>query len=436
MPNIWPDFCVVNADQRTIWEEILCKLGRMVYLRPMRDSEGEGRAGRRRAAGRDAVIGLLGRSAPLSRAEIVDRTGLSRSTVSAVVKELLADGAVEEARAGEPAGGGRPPSLLTLAGAPGVLVGVDIGHRHVRAVVADLAATVLSERLAEVDVDQSSAVALDVAADLAAACLEEAGIPTGGDRVVAVGLGVPGPVDPRSGSMRSPILPSWRGTSPAGELAARLGRPVRIDNDANLGALGETAYGSARGMEEVLFVKASTGIGAGMVLAGRLYRGATGIAGEIGHVRFDDDGPVCKCGNRGCLETVVSAPRLVELLTSAYGADLTVEQMLDLGDAGDAGVNRILDDAGRALGRVLADLCNHLNPGVIVIGGDLGRSRAFLSGIRDSVDRYAQPDIASALDVVPSDLGARASLMGALVVALDETAVVATPDEERARATP
>jgi predicted NBD/HSP70 family sugar kinase len=400
----------------------------MVYLRLMQDTAGDVHgARRRRAAGRDAVVGLLGRAAPLSRAEISARTGLSRSTVSAVVQELLADGAVQQVGASEAGRGGRPPSLLTLAGAPGVLIGVDIGHRHVQAAVADLAANVLAERRTEIDVDHSSRGALDAASDLAAACLEDLGISPGSDRVVAVGLGVPGPVDPKTGAISSPILPNWVGTSPAAELAARLGRSVRVDNDANLGALGEAAYGSAQGREDVLFVKSATGIGAGMVLAGRLYRGATGIAGEIGHVRFDDDGPVCRCGNRGCLETAVSAPRLVELLAPAYGAELTVDHMLDLGDAGDAGVNRILDDAGRAVGRVLADLCNHLNPGVIVIGGDLGRSGTFLRGIRDSVDRYAQPDIASALDVVPSKLGARASLMGAFVVAIDETAVVAEP---------
>jgi len=383
--------------------------------------------GRRRAAGRDAVVALLGRSAPLSRAEVADRTGLSRSTVSAVVQELLGEGALREVGADDVARSGRPPALLALAGAPGVLVGIDIGHRHVQAAVTDLAANVLAERMDEVDVDRSSRGALDLAADLVAACLDDLGIEQGSDRVVAVGVGVPGPVDPRTGAISSPILPDWVGTSPAVEVADRLRRPVRVDNDANLGALGEAAYGAARGREDVLYVKASTGIGAGMVLAGRLYRGATGIAGEIGHVRFDDDGPVCRCGNRGCLETAVAAPRLVELLTPAYGADLTVDQMLDLGDAGDAGVNRILDDAGRAVGRVLADFCNHLNPGVIVIGGDLGRSSAFLRGIRDSVDRYAQPDIAAALEVVASSLGTRASLMGALVVAMDETAVAAAP---------
>jgi predicted NBD/HSP70 family sugar kinase/DNA-binding transcriptional ArsR family regulator len=380
-----------------------------------------------RTTNRALVLDLLGRSEPLSRGELIRRTGLSRSTVSSIVKELMTEGHVAET-SGEPApkGSGRPPTRLTLAGDPRVLVGVDIGHRHVRVAVSDLASHVLSEREVAHDVDREPAApTLDLTARMVRECLAEAG--ADGARVVGVGMGVPGPIDPRTGTIVSPILPSWVTLQPSVELADRLGLDVRTDNDANVGALGELVHGAARGHDDVIYVKVAGGIGAGLILAGRLHRGVTGIAGEIGHVRLDDDGPVCRCGNRGCLETQVAAPRLVELLRPAYGAELDVERMLELSRADDAGVNRILDDAGRAIGRVLADLSNHLNPAVIVVGGAVGVSPSLMRGIRDSVARYAQPDTASALRVIPGSLGEHAGVMGALALAKDVPAVAGLP---------
>lgn len=384
-----------------------------------------------RAANRKAVLDVLVRSGPLSRADVIRRTGLSRSTVSAIVRELMADDLVQERAdtrmdtSGAELGGrrsGRPPALLSITGAPSVLVGVDIGHRHVRVAVADLSATSLSEQFLSIDVDHDAAEVLERAAGMVKGCLAEADVSA--DRVLGVGMGMPGPVDPRTGSIVSPILPGWVGMAPAAELSRRIGLDVRADNDANLGALGELEYGAARGVADVIYVKVAGGIGAGLILAGRLHRGVTGIAGEIGHVRLQDDGPVCRCGSRGCLETLVAAQNLVGLLQPAYPETLTVERMLELAHAGDAGVNRILDDAGRAIGRVLADLSNHLNPGAIVVGGDVGSARSLLRGISDSVQRYAQPDTAAALRVTPGELGDRAELLGALALARGVTAAV------------
>lgn len=381
-----------------------------------------------RVENRRSVFDTLMRSGPLSRAEVIARTGLSRSTVSAIVRDLLDEGLVEEGAehtvsAPSARRHGRPPTLLSVVGAPGVLVGVDVGHRHVRVVVADLAGRPQVERFLAIEVDHDAATVLDHVASLVREGLTQADVTA--ERVLGVGLGVPGPIDPRTGTIVSPILPGWVGLAPAEELAGRIGLEVRADNDANLGALGELRYGAARGIDDVIYVKVAGGIGAGLILAGRLHRGVTGIAGEIGHVRLQDDGPVCRCGSRGCLETMVAAQNLVELLQPAYPEPLTVARMLELADQGDAGVNRILDDAGRAIGRVLADLCNHLNPGAIVVGGDVGRARSLLRGIGDSVQRYAQPDTAAALKVTPAELGSRAEVMGA--IALAQGAPAASP---------
>jgi predicted NBD/HSP70 family sugar kinase len=397
--------------------------------RGTRETGGTDESGRSalRTGNRDLVLDLLSRSEPLSRSELIRRTGLSRSTVSSIIKELISEGHVAETATGPaPKGSGRPPTRLTLAGDPRVLVGVDIGHRHVRVAVSDLSSSILAEREVALDVDREPAApTLDLTARMVKECLGDAGADE--TRVVGVGMGVPGPIDPRTGTIVSPILPGWVTLRPAVELADRLGLDVRTDNDANVGALGELVHGAARGYDDVIYVKVAGGIGAGLILAGRLHRGVTGIAGEIGHVRLHDDGPVCRCGNRGCLETQVAAPRLVELLRPAYGMDLDVDRMLELSRAEDAGVNRILDDAGRAIGRVLADLSNHLNPAVIVVGGAIGVSPSLLRGIRDSVARYAQPDTASALRVIPGGLGEHAGVMGALALAKDVSAVAGLP---------
>lgn len=374
---------------------------------------------RLRSANRKAVVALLAADGPLSRADISRASGLSRTTVSSLVAELVAAGQVVETNdRGTPhkGGSGRPPVLVTLAPGTGVVAGVDLGHRHLRVAVADLAGTVLAETGHAVDVDADGAAALDGAAGLVGELLAAEGLAAGDLR--SVGMCVPAPLDRRSSRIGTGILSGWRDVSPAEELGRRLAVPVVADNDANLGALAEHARGAARGSANVVFVKVATGVGAGIVLGGRLHRGATGRAGEIGHVQVGEDGAVCRCGNRGCLETLVAAPRLLEVLRPAYDEPLTTERVLALEEEGDAGVRRVLSDAGRVVGRALADLCNSLNPEVVVVGGSLGASTGLREGIRSAIDRYAQPDTAAAVRVVAAELGPRAELVGALTLAV------------------
>ena len=373
---------------------------------------------RLRESNRRAITSLLAVEGPMSRADLVRGTGLSRTTVSSLVGELIGTGqVVETADRGRPhkGGSGRPPLLVALAAPTGGVAGVDIGHRHVRVAVADRRGVVLAERTEAMDVDEDGVAALDRVARL----VEQMAT----DTLAAVGMCVPAPLDRRSARVRTGILPGWRELSPAEELHRRLGVPVFADNDANLGALAELGHGAARGATDVVYVKVASGLGAGIVLGGRLHRGATGIAGELGHVQVGEDGQVCRCGNRGCLETLVSAPRLLELLQPAYDEPLSVERVLELDAAGDAGVRRVLSDAGRAVGRALADLCNNLNPELVVVGGSLGTSASLDEAIRGSVERYAQPDTAAALRVAPGSLGDRAEVVGAVSLAIARVAV-------------
>jgi len=344
--------------------------------------------------------------------------------VSSLVSAMIGDGLmVETSDRGQPhkGGSGRPSTLLALAVPPGAIVGVDLGHRHIRVAVADRAANVIAESEQQFDVDNDGPTALDITTAMMTSLISEAGLDI--SSVVGVGVGVPGPINRETGRLSSAILPGWRGLTPAAELGERTGLPVVADNDSNVGALGELHHGAARGLHDVVYVKVAGGVGAGIILGGRLHRGTTGIAGEIGHVQVREDGPVCRCGSRGCLETQAAAPRLLALLQPAYDHELTVASMLELEEQGDSGVTRVVNDAGRVIGRALADLCNHLNPETIVVGGSLVGSTALLRGIRDSVDRFAQPQAADAVSVIAAELGPRAELMGALSLAIARYAV-------------
>ena len=340
------------------------------------------------------VVDELRRRGSASRSDLARLTGLSRTTVTAVVGDLQANGLVVEAEDGTAqAGRGRPPVMLRLDPSAGLALGVDFGHSHVRVAVADLSSTVL----AEAGVDPA--------------------------HVVGAGMGVPGPFDRRTGRVSTTmLLPSWQDLSPGEELAERIGVQVEADNDANMGALGEATFGAGQGYDDLVYVKVATGIGAGLVLDGRLYRGARGIAGELGHIAVVPQGPVCMCGGRGCLQSVAATPQVLTALRAAHGPDLTLRGMLDLVGAGDAAALRVINDAGRSIGRVLADLCNHVNPSAIVVGGDLsGSDEPLLAGIRESIDRYALKGAADTVEVLPGVLGDRAEVLGAIALVVTDT---------------
>ena len=207
----------------------------------------------------------------------------------------------------------------------------------------------------------------------------------------------------------------------AAELRKRLDFPVMVDNDANLGALAEAAFGAGRDAGDLIYLKISSGIGAGLILNGRLYRGSAGLAGELGHVLVNPDGIVCRCGNRGCLETVAATGALVDLLRRSHGDDLTVPAMIEAATRGDAGCRRVIGDAGRALGQVVATLLNVLNPEMLIVGGDLaGAGDLLLDGIRESVARAALPETSRGAQLVAGVLGERAQVLGALALVVSE----------------
>lgn len=323
------------------------------------------------------------RAGPLSRADVARATGMSRPLVSNLVAELAAAGLVREAaERGRPHGErrGRPPTLLRLAAADGAVLGVELDHATIRVAVADLGLTILAERVAALDPDQDPATGLDRAAALAADAIGDA-------RIAGAGLALPGTIGQPDGVVGpSSTLPRWSGVAAAAELGRRLGLPVAADNDANLGALGEAALGAGRRAQDLIYVKVTTGIGAGVIVEGGLHRGAGGRAGELGHVRVRPDGPRCRCGRRGCLETFAS--------TDALRRGVPVAE------------------AGRLLGGAVAGLVNVLNPELVVIGGEL--APGLVDAVADAIAEDALPEHAADCRVVTAALGDRAQLYGAL----------------------
>jgi glucokinase-like ROK family protein len=386
----------------------------------------QGRAGSLeslRRLNRLRVIHALRDEGQISRADIARRTGLSRSTVSSLVSDLQADGlVVERPELGSAHGaqGGRPPILLSFDASAGAAVGIDFGHSHLRVAVSDLASTILSERKQPLDTDHDAQEGLELAGEMVAEALADAGVPR--TSVIGAGMGLPGPIEQLGGTVgSSAILPGWIGMTAATEMRRRLDIPVMVDNDANLGALAEAAFGAGREAGDLIYLKVSSGIGAGLILNGRLYRGSAGLAGELGHVLVDPDGIVCRCGNRGCLETVAATGALVDLLRRSHGEELTVDAMLEAARAGDLGCRRVIHDAGRALGQVVATLLNVLNPELLVVGGDLaGAGDLLLDGVRESVSRAALPEAARRAEVVAGVLGDRAQVLGALALVVSE----------------
>ncbi len=358
----------------------------------------------------------------MTQAELARASGLSPATVSSIAHELrdeewVVDEELEGAR-------GR---ALTLSRDAGLAVGIAFGHSHVRVAIADLAHTILAEAENPIDTDHGAEHGISLAGSLFRRLVEETEIDT--NLVTGVGMGLPGPLRRDSGEVGdSAILPSWIASHPAQLMRDELGHDVKVENDANLAALAEIVWGAGRGCTDLLYVKISTGVGAGLILNGRLYHGGVGTAGEIGHTTIDEAGPVCRCGSRGCLETFAGAEAVVEPLRRRHGDSLTVRQVVAMAKAGDSGCQRVIGDAGHAVGRAVADACNLLAPERVVIGGDLAQAEdLLLDPVRGAVARST----IGALREIPitiGTLGERADVLGAVALVLrDSERFVAQP---------
>ena len=370
--------------------------------------------------GRVRVLRALTDRTALSRAELVQRTGLARATVGSVIDDLIEAGLVHKSTEPSAPGArtGRPPQLLSLEPRAGYAVGLDVGHDHVRTILTDLIGTTLWDESVAMAVDGDPRRALDTAVDLIGRAIGETGVPR--ERVLGLGIGIACPVDTDGELYPDGIMPGWVGLRPADELAERTGLAARLVNDANAGVLAERRFGAARSCANTVYLRLSSGIGAGLVCDGRVLLGSGGFAGEIGHVTVDPRGDVCRCGNRGCLETVASPPALAGLLSRSWGRTVTPAELADLIRRGDRGALRAVEDAGDAVGRALAFTVMLFNPELIVVGGDLLiAGPSLFEPIRRTLTRNSMSSHTRRLRIVASTLGDNAGVRGAAALVLD-----------------
>lgn len=374
-----------------------------------------------REANKALLVDTIKQFGGLTQVELADATGLSAATVSTLVKQLTGAGVAEVRPTSR---SGRRAQLVTLARATGLAAGVHVGHRSLRVLLGDFNREIVAERSMPLPQEHPMDTVLDRLALLIVDMLEL--VASGLDELAGIAIGLPAPVDASTGSLSvRGVLRGWESEHIGDVMGKRLGRPVYVENDANLGALAELTFGATRRYADNVYVRASYGTGAGIILGGRLHRGFAGTAGEIGHVQVDPLGRICRCGRRGCLDTVVGAEALLASLQTSHGP-LTLRDVINRAVDGDPGCARVLTDAGRTIGTVVAGLCQSVNPQAVCVGGELADAGAiFLAPLTESVHEHTLPNQVAPVDVLTSPLRGDEVVKGALIHVLDSTDVFA-----------
>ena len=374
-----------------------------------------------------SILRLIWDEENISRADIARRLDVSRSTVSEIVDALLPTRLVAEAGTGA-SSGGRRPIVLAFQYEAFSLLGVDIGASHVSVVVTDLRGRVRAWQHQEFEVHGDPEGTRQLIVKLCDACLGMIDVEAA--PLLGIGVALPSPMDPRHPERVSRLaMVHWDGRHGLEALSAHYGVPVLLDNDANLGALAEHWWGAARGLSDFTFIKIATGIGAGHFIGGRIYRGAGGVAGEIGHVTIDVHGHPCICGNRGCLTTYVGSQELVkraqelapEYPSSEFAAgEITTISLEAAAKAGDPLASRVVHEAAEHIGAVIAGMLNLLNPAAVILGGGLPKLRdQVLVPIRETVLRRTFVSAVASSEIHVSTLGDRGIAVGAATLVLD-----------------
>lgn len=379
------------------------------------------------------VLAELATRGVATRADLAQATGLPKSTVTGIVARLMDIGRIAESPAGSEVRRGRPAAGLSVVPeATGTVAALALSHCATRVAVLDAGGRILARRDQELSDWPGSTDRIADALRMLGQIVEEAG-GTGIAQVERAVVGLPVPVHLEAGAvpMRAERDSRLRriaelredelglGADPGGHVSASLGVPTTVVNDANLGAIGEAKFGAGRGLGSFIYLKVIDGLGAGLILDGRLYCGATGVAGELAHIRVRDDGPLCLCGSRGCLcAAMYLKPSLLATIQAAYRDTLTLQDVIELSVHGDRGVRRILADLGRQLGDALAGLCVMLNPAGIVVDGMLGAAaEPVAQGITESIERRTPSMISRHVKILPGALDDHAELLGATVCA-------------------
>ncbi|MCU1639463.1 MAG: sugar kinase [Microbacteriaceae bacterium] len=373
-----------------------------------------------RAPGASELFQLLRGGQVRTRAELASLTGLARSTIGLRLDELLALGLISPAGDLAVSTGGRPPVQFTLNAGARVVLAADLGATHATVGIADLSGKLLAQHRERASIDAGPEVVLQWMVEECVRQLKSIGRERA--EVIAVGIGLPGPVERSSGrAVNPPLMPGWDGFDAPGWVQQQLDVPVLVDNDVNIMALGERAV-AFPGIDDLIFVKVATGIGAGVISSGTLQRGAVGVAGDIGHVQVARGLDIaCRCGNRGCLEAIAAGPAIAEALTAAGRSVADSHAVISLVKQGDVEAIQAVRQAGRDIGEVLATCVSLVNPAVIAIGGAMAQAGEHLiAGIREAVYTRSMPLATEHLLIVQSRVGEDSALIGASMLAIEE----------------
>ena len=387
-----------------------------------------------RAFNRLLVLNCVREQGPIARVAIAKRMGLSRTTVSSIIDSLLQEGFVLEGSALHAApAGGRRAILVHFSADAGSIIGVDVGRTHLTFIATDLSGAISAQRFGPFDTERGPEYCLQQLCDELRAFAHDADLSW--DRVVGVGVGIPGPLDVETQLLVSPPrMPGWSGVSVAKSLHEALNVPIYLDNDANMGALGESRYGVGQGIADLAYVKIGTGIGSGLIVNGRIHRGSAGSAGEMGHIIIDEDGPQCDCGNKGCLESLAGARAIVidarngtslhsatsvpNALANRDDADITdvIKAALD----GDDACRAALERAGERIGVALSGMINLLNPCAIVLDGGVVRDSLFVTNaLTRTAALCSLPAAWKRTRILVGELGNLAIALGAVATVID-----------------
>lgn len=389
--------------------------------------------GRSGPASGSRIFQIIRTHGPLSRAEIVMETGLSKSSVSLHVDKLMKIGLVKEDR-GQNIDDQRKRRRLKVAEDAGFVIGIDLGATSLDVALCNLEADVLSYRSEKLLVSSGPGPVMEKIISLIKELLKEHAV--NGSSLFGMGMGVPGPVEFVTGQPVSPpIMPGWHRYDIRQKLTEQFGCVVFVDNDVNVMARGEKQSGAGKSTENFIFVKVGTGIGAGIISGGKLYRGTKGCAGDIGHIGIDGEAALCPCGNKGCLEIIAAGPAIAksgkhaaeegrsEYLSQCVKKQgyITAKDVGAAADHGDLTCLEIIKESGRTIGSVLSKLVNFFNPSLIVLGGGVSYlGDIFIASIREVIYTRSLPLATSELMIKNSELINTVGMIGAAAMALDE----------------
>lgn len=362
------------------------------------------------------VINIIKEQSPISRAEIAQKTGLNKGTVSSLVAELIEDHLVTESGPGV-SSGGRRPVLLLFNQVAGYSIGITLEVNYILGILTDFQGNIIIEKN-DPHSQQSVEETMNQLKELIAYLIKAA--PPSSYGIVGISIGVPGIINKDGDILLAPNL-GWKDVSIKGELEASFLIPVLIENEANLGAYGEKKFGSGQGIENLIYISMGIGVGSGIIINGELYKGNNGFSGELGHMTIDTNGPKCRCGNKGCWELYASEKALLNKVNKGKKQHyLHLDDVLELARSSDPSVLSSFDEIGHYLGIGMINIIHTFNPEKIIIGNRMANAQAFLEDqVESTIKKHILPLYQFNTEIAFSRFPIHSSTLGASAISTE-----------------